>query len=166
LEAADATLAELLYSRYNTTKLFTEEDIFKLAESVLYTLSFLQSKKVSYVDLCQENIYYDAQTSSFKLLPIELIKDSAYELAKSGKRFSLLAPELVLALRYGESEIEEDIQDRSNVFTLGMILLEALTLLPSKDCYDGDSYDILDEMVTSRLDTVREFYPEFLTKLI
>lgn len=92
LETSDATLGELLQSRYNTTKLFTEDDIVKLVESILYTLSFLQSKQVSYTDLCQDNIYYDAQTASFKLLPIELIKDSAYELAKSGKRFSLLAP--------------------------------------------------------------------------
>jgi len=39
---------------------------------------------------------------------------------------------LIIALRCGEDEIvDEDILEKSNVFTLGMMLLEAATLLPS-----------------------------------
>lgn len=138
----------------------------KLAESVLYTLSFLESRNVAYPDLCQENIFYDAQTASFKLLPMELIRESGYHLATNGRRFSLLAPELVLASRYGEHEIEAEILNKSNVFTLGMILLETLTLTSSEECYDPESYDILDEIVSAKIQTVREFYPEFLVKLV
>lgn len=53
-----------------STKLFTEEDILKLAESIIYTLNFLSSNKLCYPDLTTEHIFYDVQSGSFKLLPI------------------------------------------------------------------------------------------------
>lgn len=86
----------------------------------------------------------------------------------TNKKFSYLSPELVLAMRYGETEteIENEIMTKANVFTLGMVLLEVCTLRSSAECYDGDSYDILDEVVRGRLGQVREFYPEMLVRYI
>lgn len=46
---------------------------------------------------------------------------------------------------------ETDILDKSNVFNLGLLLLETCTLLPSYECYDEETCDILDEVITERL---------------
>jgi hypothetical protein len=51
MEKADITLASLLQDRYNSTKLFTEEDLINLLESALYTLAYLETKSIAYPDL-------------------------------------------------------------------------------------------------------------------
>lgn len=80
-----------------------------------------------------------------------MIRERGYDLARSKKRFSLLAPELILAMRYGETQIDQDIMEKANVFTLGMVLLEVCTLKPSAECYDPSNYDILDEELMGRI---------------
>jgi hypothetical protein len=58
------------------------------------------------------------------------------------------SPELIIALRCGEEEVnDEEILEKSNVFSLGMMLLEAVTLLPSAECYDPSNFDILDSAI-------------------
>lgn len=47
-----------------------------------------------------------------------------------------------------------------------MLLLEATTLLPAGECYDGESYDILDQIISERLLLVEEFYNEKLARII
>lgn len=71
------TLKYLLESRLNTTKLFPVEDIERLIESVVYTLAYLQSRKITYKDVSSNNIFYD--NGSFKLLPNELVEASTYQ---------------------------------------------------------------------------------------
>lgn len=34
--------------------------------------------------------------------------------------------------------------DKSDVFAIGMLLLETCTLQPSAECYDEESYNIID----------------------
>lgn len=85
--------------RYNTTKLFTEEDLTNLLESVLYTLAYLETKNVVYKDLSTENIFYDPEETSFKLFPAQLVKESGYELVLKNRRQSLLSPEMIIGLR-------------------------------------------------------------------
>jgi hypothetical protein len=69
-------------------------------------------------------------------------------------------------MRYGETTIENEIMTKANVFGFGMLLLEVCTLRSSRECYDDENYDILDEVLTNRLEQVREFYPEILVKYI
>lgn len=126
----------MLELRYNTNKYFSEYEIQQFVEAVLYTLSFLETKGITYSDLSTENIHYDEENGTYKLLPMELIKQGIYEQALKSKHFGLLSPELILGLRYKEKEIEEEIMNKSNVFTFGMILLELTTLQPSIECYD------------------------------
>jgi hypothetical protein len=56
--------------------------------------------------------------------------------------------------------------EKSNVFTFGMILLEVCTLLPSEECYDSESYDILDSIINERVILVEEYYGERIAKII
>lgn len=41
--------------------------------------------------------------------------------------------------------------NKSNVFNLGMILLEACTMLPASECYEQTTYDIFNNVITERL---------------
>jgi serine/threonine protein kinase len=61
MEKADISLASLLEDRYNSTKLFTEEDLINLLESTLYTLAYLETKGIVYKDLSTDNLYYDPE---------------------------------------------------------------------------------------------------------
>jgi hypothetical protein len=38
----------------------------------------------------------------------------------------------------------EEIMSKSDVFAIGMILLEVCSLQPSSECYDEESYNIVD----------------------
>lgn len=67
----------------------------------------------------------------FKLLPHDLVEESSYEIVITGKKFRNLPPELILALRMEEEDLEEDLLYRANIFMLGMILLEVCTLKSS-----------------------------------
>lgn len=63
-----------------------------------------------------------------------------------------LSPEMIIAYRCKEPQINDmDIIDKSNVFFLGMLLLEVTTLLPAHECYDIETCDILDEVITERI---------------
>lgn len=83
-----------------------------------------------------------------------------------GKKFRYLAPEMIIALRMEEEDLEDEILSRSNVFMLGMILLEVCTLKPSSECYDDDNFDIFDKVIQERLDLVRQLYPLKLVQLL
>ena len=102
----------------------------------------MEDAGVIYKDLSPHNIYYN--NGHFKLLPNELIESSLFERAYenfyshkatksvSGEEFVCLSPELVIALRMRERHIDDqEILNKANVFLLGLILLEATTLMPS-----------------------------------
>lgn len=166
MEKADITLAGLLEDRYNTTKLFTEEDLTNLLESVLYTLAYLETKNVVYLDLSTSNIFYDPEEASFKLFPAQLIIESGYELAMHNHRQSLLSPEMIIALRCHEQAIDVDLYHKSNMFLLGMIMLECGSLRPAVYCYDAHNLDIIDKEIRERLSIIEEFYSDRLLKYI
>lgn len=53
---------------------------------------------------------------------------------------------------------EEDILEKCNVFTFGMIMLEVTTLMSSHECYDLENYQIFDPMLKERILMVSECY--------
>jgi serine/threonine protein kinase len=164
LESVELTLRQLLEGRLNTNKLFLAEDIDRLIEGVTFALAHLQQNGVTYKDIDAENIFYD--NGNFKLLPNELICLSSYQKLREGAAV-LPSPELIIALRCGEEEVsEDDILEKSNVFTFGMVLLEVCTLLPSEECYDSENYDILDAVINERVMLVEDYYGERVAKIV
>ena len=78
----------------------------------------------------------------------------------------MASPEMIVALRSQSLWISNEMYHRSNIFTLGMILLEAATLRPSSLCYEQSSLDILDREVQDRLMMVEKFYPPMFRKIL
>jgi hypothetical protein len=119
---------------------------------------------VVYRDISPEYIYYDC--GSFKLLPNELIEHSTYQKLKMEEE-AYPSPELLIGLRLGEEDVEdEDILEKCNVFTLGMVMLEVTTLLPSGECYDLENYQILDGVLRERVQLVEEYYGEKIARIV
>lgn len=78
----------------------------------------------------------------------------------------MASPEMIVALRSQSLWITNEMYHRSNVFTLGMIMLEVATLRTSSDCYEPGSMDILDRVVRERLAMVDRFYPAMFRQLL
>lgn len=92
------------------------------------------------------------------MLPNELIEHSTYQKLKIEEE-TFPSPELLIGLRLGEEDIdEEDILEKCNVFTFGMVMLEVTTLLPSIECYDMENYQIFDPVLKERVLMVSEYY--------
>ena len=92
-------------------------------------MALLQEKGIPYRDISPDHVFYD--NGSFKLLPNELIEQNTFQKLKA-KVDCCPSPELLIGLKLGEEDIqEEDILEKCNVFTFGMVMLEVATLLPS-----------------------------------
>jgi hypothetical protein len=62
---------------------------------------------------------------------------------------------MIIAARCKEPAIrEEEILFKSNVFALGLMMMEVCTLKSSAECYDLGNYDILDEVITGRIEEI------------
>jgi hypothetical protein len=58
---------------------------------------------------------------------------------------------MLIALREQQQTIDDETYHKSNVFMLGMIMLEAATLQPSCLCYEDNTLGILDRAIQDRL---------------
>ena len=96
VEKMDIKLSTILTPRLNTKGHFPETEVFKLIKGVITALAFLELRGIRYGDLTVETIYYDKALKGFKLIHPHLIQETAYQLVKGGKRFSMLSPEQLL----------------------------------------------------------------------
>lgn len=65
---------------------------------------------------------------------------------------------MIIALRCHEPTLDNDFYHKSNMFLLGMIMLECGSLKPAAYCYDEQNLDILDKEIKDRLKIISEFY--------
>lgn len=140
-EYCQITLASLLQERYGTKKYFPEEDLQALLLGVSSALSFLQEKGISHggntfpplsVDICTQEIYFDSNSSSFKILDSHLINGRAFAMQQllQGK-FKHLSPECYS----NPNNLSEMTLHKNDVWCLGMVILEASVLKTSDQLY-------------------------------
>ena len=48
--------------------------------------------------------------------------------------------------------------NKSDIFAIGMIILEVCTLQPSSECYDEESYNIVDHIIQERIGKTSKVY--------
>ena len=77
------------------------------------------------------------------------------------------SPEHLIGIKLQEKDIEdEDILEKCNIFTFGMLMLEVTTLLPSSECYDLEGYQIYHEVLKERIMMIGEYYGEKIARII
>ncbi|CAD8090994.1 unnamed protein product [Paramecium primaurelia] len=132
-EICPITLASLLSERYGTKQYFPEEDLQALLLGIVSALSFLQEKGISHGDICTQEIFFDSNSSSFKILDSNLINGRGYAIQEfiSGK-LKYLAPEIIIQPTQQMSEYQ---LHKNDIWSLGMVILEAGTLKSSDILY-------------------------------
>jgi serine/threonine protein kinase len=127
-----------------TKGLFPENEVIKLMRNIVDALAFLESRGIRYGDVHDVNIYYDKLSKVFKLLNPHNIQATGYDLTHRGQRFSFLSPELLLALSEEKNAVDLNVLQKSDLFALGILLIEVCTLKSSSELYDPETYNILD----------------------
>lgn len=100
---------------------------------------------VPHGDIHPSSIFFRIKSGVFAVYDRDLIcgRCLGMRLAESGKKFSYLSPEQITLLRSGSSVFTaNEMIFKSDIFSLGMVLLEAASLRLSQECYD-ENYSIL-----------------------
>ncbi|CAD8111368.1 unnamed protein product [Paramecium sonneborni] len=152
-EFCQITLASLLQERYGTKKYFPEEDLQALLLGISSALSFLQEKGLSHGDICTTEIFFDSNSSSFKVLDSNLIngRGASIQQLMSGK-LKYLAPEILQNPTQPLSELQ---LSKNDVWCLGMVMLEASTLKQNDNLYQNG---LQFRLISDRINEVAQIY--------
>ncbi|KRX08432.1 Protein kinase-like domain [Pseudocohnilembus persalinus] len=158
------TLESLLDERMGTERYFPEDDLEALLKGISSALYVLKKNQITNGDINTQTIYFDQYSGVFKIYDRELLcgRGSGYIQAMTNKRFSFLSPELIEYQRQRNFQISDEILNKSDIFALGFVLLEAASLQRMQLCYDH-KYSIIDTVVQQRIQQIQEFYsPQFI----
>ncbi|KAM3130307.1 hypothetical protein pb186bvf_017603 [Paramecium bursaria] len=160
-EFCSITLQSLLQERYGTKKYFPEEDLQAMMLGICSALSFLQEKGISHGDICPSEIYFDAQSSSFKILDSNLIngRAAATQQVLAGK-FKTISPECYQSLGRPMTEIQ---LHKNDVWMLGMVMLEASVLKTNDPIY---TMGIQPYIINERIQEIAQIYNATLAENI
>ncbi|CAD8199906.1 unnamed protein product [Paramecium pentaurelia] len=152
-EFCPITLTSLLQERYGTKKYFPEEDLQALLLGISSALSFLQEKGLSHGDICTTEIFFDSNSSSFKVLDSNLIngRGASIQQLLSGK-LKYLAPEILQNPTQPLSEMQ---LSKNDVWCLGMVMLEASTLKQNDNLYQNG---LQFRLISDRINEVAQIY--------
>ena len=126
----------------------------------------MQNLLVFHGDFNSNNIYI-TENGVIKISDNGIYKrlNTTYEKIKRGEYNCLPAPE-VLAFIHSKISPQELNPFKSDVFSIGMVLLEAGTLLSSNDCYFYDKLMLIDMEIKLRLEIFSGRYSQILTETI
>ncbi|CAK59549.1 unnamed protein product (macronuclear) [Paramecium tetraurelia] len=160
-EICPITLASLLSERYGTKQYFPEEDLQALLLGIVSALSFLQEKGISHggidsclqQDICTQEIFFDSNSSSFKVLDSNLINGRAYAIQEfiNGK-LKYLAPEIIIHPTQPMSEYQ---LHKNDIWSLGMVILEAGTLKSNDTLYKNG---LQPKLIQDRINEIGTIY--------
>jgi len=145
------SLASEFLTRRLQSELFQEVELLHMLIALLSALSALKLQSFNYSDLAPENILL-SRTGLVKLTPIDdLTGLSRYKKMFFGSKDMLyVSPEQLTALSEKLESREFD-DEKENVFSLGMILLEGVTLNDIRGLYDFEEFRVKYEIIENIL---------------
>ena len=159
-EYAPWTLRSLIMKKKREKTYFKETELVLLLKGIVSVLAFLQKNELCHGNINPQVIFYDNQRDCFKVLDQELISGylSVYTLAVQGKFFSCYSsPEVLIALQEKNILLVKN-GFKNDIFSLGMCILEAATLMVNEEIYDRKKLKIVVKEVEERLKMVEEMY--------
>lgn len=112
-------------------------------------LSFFEHHGVTHGDIHPSTVYFHPTREEFVVYDRDLLcgRCVGMRLAFAGEKFSYLSPEQIALLRSGSTVFtNNEMVAKSDLFSLGMTLLDAATLALSSECYD-DNYSLVMDTV-------------------
>eukprot|EP00825_Cyclidium_porcatum_P000610 TRINITY_DN10208_c0_g1_i1.p1 TRINITY_DN10208_c0_g1~~TRINITY_DN10208_c0_g1_i1.p1 ORF type:complete len:818 (-),score=138.43 TRINITY_DN10208_c0_g1_i1:45-2498(-) len=167
-EYCQITLEALIEERLGSNKLFPEEDLMALLKGMISVLAYFEENNITFGDCHPSNIYFDTRFGAFKVFDIELLAGRAsafYRALDSQSNSVYLSPELIVAMREEQYQLSNQKIWKSDIFALGMTLLEAACLRKSSECYDKN-YSILAPIIKERLQFVTNFYSQEFSRYL
>lgn len=159
-EYSPTRLKEQIEEKWNTFGNFNEKELILLMKNCIDILSYFQKNGISHGNINPELIYYDKFSNCYKLLDQQLINGyvSAYQLAKEKNIFPYYSsPEMLIALQEKNLLFVKN-SNKNDLFSLGMCLLEAATLLNNCDLYDKKTFKLFVCELENRLEIVKNNY--------
>lgn len=170
LEYFELTLRDEIQRRRQKDLYFSEIELFTLIDCILSALILFDKKGISHEDVSPGAIYL-SPNHIFKLNDIGFLTEglNAYKKFLMGAvnpKECYLSPELFLNLQHRILAPDNYDKQKSDVFSLGMTTLEAATLLPVKECYDFDEFQLKPEKIVLCIDEAQSRYSQNFCKLL
>jgi serine/threonine protein kinase len=138
-------LAALLKTRFLQKRPFSEQEMVTLLKSVLYGLSYLEYRGIPFGDVHPTNIFYDQLNDLYKI-GNPIYNYDPVVMTRQALRFCFLAPEKARMVLEPGFTLTLDQEFKSDVFSLGMMMLEIAVMERAEACYFPDHSVNLEEV--------------------
>ncbi|EGR28134.1 protein kinase domain protein [Ichthyophthirius multifiliis] len=155
-----------LFRRRDSQEFFSEPEIWYLLDSLIQACSYLEKHKIYHGDLRPVNIILTPEgfvkIADHGILHVD---QTNYHKSLTKKEKSYLSPILMRSLAQRELRPLHDFA-KSDVYSLGMTILEAASLSNPMCCYDYNSLMISHPIIEELLVKCRFRYSEFFVNFI
>eukprot|EP01017_Pseudomicrothorax_dubius_P040086 TRINITY_DN6228_c0_g1_i1.p1 TRINITY_DN6228_c0_g1~~TRINITY_DN6228_c0_g1_i1.p1 ORF type:complete len:466 (+),score=55.72 TRINITY_DN6228_c0_g1_i1:58-1455(+) len=163
-------------ARASQNKPFTEDEMWYMIRTIVEALHFLQKANVSHEDITPDAILVRKEEGKMRVVVSDpllrfngLIQYQQICLgASASAKMNYMSPNLfegVKEMEQGAFISHHDVF-KSDVFSLGMVFLEAATLSSTADCYNYSECKINENGIQNRLQSVVDNYSTSLAKFI
>ena len=162
LEYFELTLKDEIQRRKQKNLYFSMIELLNLIDCVLSALILFDQKGISHEDVSPSTIFL-TPNHIFKLNDINFLTEglNAYKkflMGANDQSECYLSPELLLNLKHRCLIPENYQKQKSDVFSLGMTMLEASCLSSIQNCYDFDEFKIKNDQVNIYLEEIKWRY--------
>lgn len=151
MELYQTDLASDISKRIKTRKYYSEGELYRLLETLLNGVNFFHQKNKNYGDLNTSSLVI-MENGEYKLLPNAFFENI--------KKINLyFAPEEI-DIKKKNSKLQSDI------FKIGLILLEAASFFSISSCFDIENHCISNNFIEKKLEIIENRYSQELKFII
>ncbi|KAL4465325.1 hypothetical protein ABPG72_017079 [Tetrahymena utriculariae] len=169
-EHVEIQLAQVLHQRISLNSRFPEGDIIRIATEVLNCLVYLQKYDITIGNIEPCTIFHDTNENCIKMYDTTLILGEypVYKMAKSQfqGRKPYYTPEVIYVLTFDQEEVLSKYKFQSDIFQLGLTLLELCSFQDSTQLFDTDKKKINTQEMNLRLQNICPTYSHKLQQVI
>ncbi|KAM3147119.1 hypothetical protein pb186bvf_000835 [Paramecium bursaria] len=151
LEYFEMDLSKVLDIRRNQQQFFNEAELWKMFYTIMSLSNFLDRRGFIIGDIRPCNIYLsaDIKIAEYNIVPQD---QNGFQRAYYNSEKAYLAPELLVFLNQ-HLQIMPQLQQKQDVFSLGIMLLECATLCQGRDFYNNNQIDY--NLINAMIDQMR-----------
>eukprot|EP01017_Pseudomicrothorax_dubius_P005277 TRINITY_DN11294_c0_g2_i1.p1 TRINITY_DN11294_c0_g2~~TRINITY_DN11294_c0_g2_i1.p1 ORF type:complete len:350 (+),score=60.90 TRINITY_DN11294_c0_g2_i1:49-1050(+) len=146
---------------------FKEKDLWTILSVVSEVCDYLRQSDIAHGNLCPRNIFVETRKREFILIDPIVLDDAktVHQNALFGTKITFISPAQMKSVQNREFEPKHD-KFKSDVFSMGMTLLEAATLKSAADCYNMSIPLISRQAIDKMLTECRSRYSQTLVDTI